>query len=426
MKWTNKGHETSRPLVSIVIPVYNGGNYLREAIDSALAQTYDNCEVLVVNDGSTDETEEICLGYGNRIRYFYKKNGGVASAVNLGIKNMHGEYFSWLSHDDYYYPQKIEKQIEALRYSADKTAIVHGNFDTLDMDSGALTHCDYLLIYSEEQITNSVFGVIFPSIHGSTVLVHKSHFERVGLYDENDKTTQDSIWLFHAMRGRRSVFVKDSLIVSRKHKEQGQKTIKSHKDDYNRMMIYFDEQLSDEEKAELCETVSRYWWMHYMFLYCVDRVDACIKYEYEKLKEYLKTSVEVNQQDMILELLLKKTANRLALFGAGERGLSMFNIMRLYNIYPDFFIDNNPAKVGTKICGVQIISFDEYLIQKDEFTVIVTIVESSDVISQLNAAGARNVVTWREAYSVFNRFTPDLQAIPSPNQRKYFLGGKNT
>lgn len=102
-----------QPLVSIVIPVYNGSNYLSEAIDSALSQTYENVEIIVVNDGSPDngKTEEIAFSYGDKIRYFKKENGGSSSALNFGIKQMHGEWFSWLSHDDLYYPEKIEKQI---------------------------------------------------------------------------------------------------------------------------------------------------------------------------------------------------------------------------------------------------------------------------------------------------------------------------
>ena len=85
------------PKVSIVIPVYNGSNYLREAIDSALAQTYKNIEVIVINDGSNDrgKTDKICKSYGNKIRYFKKENGGVSSALNMGIEKMEGEYFSW-------------------------------------------------------------------------------------------------------------------------------------------------------------------------------------------------------------------------------------------------------------------------------------------------------------------------------------------
>ena len=73
------------PMVSIVIPVYNGANFLREAIDSALSQSYKNIEIIVINDGSDDanETDKIARSYGDTIQYFHKKNGGVASALNL-------------------------------------------------------------------------------------------------------------------------------------------------------------------------------------------------------------------------------------------------------------------------------------------------------------------------------------------------------
>lgn len=82
------GDSKFNPKVSIVIPVYNGSNYVRDAIDSALAQTYGNVEVIVVNDGSDDDgkTDEICRSYGKKIRYFKKKNGGVATALNKGIE----------------------------------------------------------------------------------------------------------------------------------------------------------------------------------------------------------------------------------------------------------------------------------------------------------------------------------------------------
>jgi glycosyltransferase involved in cell wall biosynthesis len=85
----------AEPLVSIIIPVFNGSLFMKEAIDSALNQTYANCEVIVVNDGSTDEgkTAHIARTYGTRIRYFEKPNGGCGSALNVGIANMRGAYF---------------------------------------------------------------------------------------------------------------------------------------------------------------------------------------------------------------------------------------------------------------------------------------------------------------------------------------------
>jgi glycosyltransferase involved in cell wall biosynthesis len=100
-------------LVSVVIPVYKAEPYLRDCVDSVLAQTYPNLEILVINDGSRDEgaSEKIALSYGDRITYFHKENGGVSTALNFALEKMHGEWFSWLSHDDLYYPEKIEKQV---------------------------------------------------------------------------------------------------------------------------------------------------------------------------------------------------------------------------------------------------------------------------------------------------------------------------
>src|SRR6185312_14318520 len=126
----------SAALVSIIIPVYNGAQYLSEAIDSALAQSYQNIEVLVVNDGSTDAgaTEAVAKSFGHSIRYFYKPNGHVASALNFGVGQMRGQYFSWLSHDDRYVPSKIEVQMHAISELGPNVA-VYGDFEILEQET---------------------------------------------------------------------------------------------------------------------------------------------------------------------------------------------------------------------------------------------------------------------------------------------------
>src|SRR5574344_1452707 len=99
-------------LVSIIIPVYNGSNYLKEAVESALEQTYKNIEIIIVNDGSNDNgitskiAQSYVKNYPKTVKYFEKENGGVSTALNLAIKQMKGSYFSWLSHDDIYLPNK--------------------------------------------------------------------------------------------------------------------------------------------------------------------------------------------------------------------------------------------------------------------------------------------------------------------------------
>ena len=211
------------PRISIVIPVYNGANYLRDALDSALGQTYGNFEVLVVNDGSTDgdETEKIAKSYGSRIRYFYKENGGVASALNFGIKEMAGEYFSWLSHDDVYYPTKLERQVEILR-TLQKDVVLYGDFELMDGRSRALGMCRL-----ERKITeNPLRAILGTSIHGCSTLVPKAAFERVGLFNERLRTVQDNdMWVRVYLTGIDFVHIPEVLIKSRVHPEQGQLTL---------------------------------------------------------------------------------------------------------------------------------------------------------------------------------------------------------
>ena len=101
-------------LATVLIGVYQGEKYLAEAIESALAQSYAPLEFIVVNDGSTDGTAEVAARYSDKIRIFEQPNGGLASALNRGISEARGEYYSILDADDIWQQEKIEKQISAL------------------------------------------------------------------------------------------------------------------------------------------------------------------------------------------------------------------------------------------------------------------------------------------------------------------------
>ena len=238
-----------QPKVSIIIPVYNGSNYLQEAIDSALAQTYPNCEILVINDGSCDEgkTEAIALSYGDRIRYFKKENGGVASALNMGIRLMKGEYFSWLSHDDVYYPNKVKREVQAILASGDPMKLVQCEYDFYDEATGTYTPTDFSKTYTIGQLTNSVFSVLQLQIHACCALIHKSHFDRVGMFDEGLRTVQDIEMWFRLFRGQKSLFVPERLYKVREHAEAGNHTIPSYYPETCRLYENLIGQLSDQE-----------------------------------------------------------------------------------------------------------------------------------------------------------------------------------
>ena len=210
------------PLVSIVIPVYNGANYLREAIDSALAQTYSNIEIIVVNDGSNDggATRKIAKSYGDKIRYFEKTNGGVSTALNMGIKNMYGEYFSWLSHDDLYYPDKIQAQIDALRQAGDMSKIVYSNWSRKEMPKGTVTEYNGAQMYRQNFLETGAFTTIFGLVSGCSLLIPKIYFDAYGGFDETFRCVQDYKKWFELFRGKRLIYIRKSLIISRSHPQQ--------------------------------------------------------------------------------------------------------------------------------------------------------------------------------------------------------------
>ena len=203
------------------MPVFNGSNYLKEAIESALNQTYKNIEILVINDGSSDNgaTENIAKSFGNRIRYFYKNNGGVSSALNLGIKEMRGDYFSWLSHDDMYVSTKIEKEVEHI--IDNKTIIMCG---TSFCDSSSKPIKRKTKKWKNGMFSNYyVFSEIFKGrpVSGCSLLIPKEAFEVSGLFDEKYRYMQDMDMWYRMLINGYSFFVFDeALSITRLHNEQ--------------------------------------------------------------------------------------------------------------------------------------------------------------------------------------------------------------
>lgn len=249
-----------QPMVSIVIPVYNGSNYVKEAIDSALSQTYLNYEIIVINDGSNDngKTREIALSYGNKIRYYEKENGGVSSALNLALSKMKGKYFSWLSHDDKYLPQKLEKQINYLRENGleDKNVILYSDYNLIDRKSKLVSNCikdTYMLNKKPE------YALLRGAVNGITMLIPKKAFEECGNFDESLVAVQDyEVW--HKMfKSYKPIHLPFILAETRYHEKQVSNTSPKVISEGNPFWIMMIESVSKSRKIKLEGSVYNYY-----------------------------------------------------------------------------------------------------------------------------------------------------------------------
>jgi len=185
----------SSPLVSVVIPTYNRADEVCSAIDNALSQTYRNIELIVVDDGSTDDTQAKLKAYGDRIRVVTQQNQGPAVARNRGAAIACGEFIAFQDSDDLWNPTKIERQVALLQKLGGKAVCCLCNVETPDSRNGKPTSFDDSLVHPqhEEGIWINVLEVLATRfiLFCQAVAVRRDVFERVGGFREDIKYDED-------------------------------------------------------------------------------------------------------------------------------------------------------------------------------------------------------------------------------------------
>jgi glycosyltransferase involved in cell wall biosynthesis len=179
-----------QPLVSVIIPTYNREQYLRKALDSVLAQTYQRFEIIVVDDGSTDNTRTMLSAYKESVRYVYQENQGISKARNTGIRNSHGDCIAFLDSDDYWLPEKTELQV-ALLQKHPEYGMVASRCSSVRLDGS----------FREKNrpgtsgwVLENLFQANF--IRTSAAIIRKECFHEVGLFDEELKECEEyDLWL---------------------------------------------------------------------------------------------------------------------------------------------------------------------------------------------------------------------------------------
>jgi glycosyltransferase involved in cell wall biosynthesis len=182
----------STELVTVVVATYNYGRFVTEAIDSVLAQTYRDVEIVVVDDGSTDDTQARLIAYSGHIRYLYQANQNVAAARNTGIRAARGSLIAFLDADDLWHPQKLELQVRYLTQ--------HPEVGLVAVDRLGEGAAQWPVLNGRAHARPRPMSldelIIKPYFAPSGVLARKECFNRVGYFDTSLRNAEDyDMWI---------------------------------------------------------------------------------------------------------------------------------------------------------------------------------------------------------------------------------------
>ena len=208
---------SSKPLVSVIIPTYNRGWILTEAIDSVLAQDYKDFELIVVDDGSTDNTREILDSYGRDIIVLRQANQGVSAARNRGLAEARGRLVAFLDSDDIWLPRKLLRQVDFFNSTPD--AVINQSGQEIWIRNGIGANPNKLHPKPSGMIFEPSLGLCLVS--PSAVMIQKPLFDVVGAFDENLPACEDyDLWL--RISCRYPVYLIDTPLILKRggHEDQ--------------------------------------------------------------------------------------------------------------------------------------------------------------------------------------------------------------
>lgn len=228
------------PLVSCIVPVYNGERFLAETLDSILAQTYQPLEIIFVDDGSTDDTRAIVEGYGDRVRYLPQEHRGIAATCNIGLRAAHGDFISFHDADDLWLPDKTEKQLALLntRPQVGGCVCMVQNFWTEEM------HADQVAM------RNHRHAQPLPGYVLHALLARRETFQEIGYFDESYNHASKTAWFLEAeLRGIQIEMLPEVLALRRIHGgNYSQKNASESQQEYLRVMKQYRDRVRAKQK----------------------------------------------------------------------------------------------------------------------------------------------------------------------------------
>jgi len=199
----------SGSMISVIIPTYNSKKYIGEAISSVLRQTCTDYEIIVVDDGSTDNTKDIIDTNFPQVRYYYISHHGVSRARNYGIQRARGEFIAFLDADDLWLPEKLERQIDVFNADQELGFVFteHRVFDTNGIREATFSKKERLM---KGDIIKNIF--FYSHVALPTVMVRRQVFQEIGCFEESMKAAEDdNLWMRIALKFR--IHLLDEVLV---------------------------------------------------------------------------------------------------------------------------------------------------------------------------------------------------------------------
>ena len=190
----------NKPLISVIIPVFNGERFIAEAIQSVLNQNYEPLEIIVIDDGSTDGTADLVKSIEGNIRYFYKQNGGTAAARNMGLSLAKSGQIAFIDADDVWVDNKLSLQMEQFNQFPETEVVIGFLLPVRTVNQASI---------DAMQETNNK-GALVLSL--GSILVKKSVFDKIGVFDEELTLSEDTDWFFRVREADIKVRINKEIV----------------------------------------------------------------------------------------------------------------------------------------------------------------------------------------------------------------------
>ena len=220
---TDRQQMSAIPRVSVIIPSFNRAHCIAASVESVLAQSFQDFELIVVDDGSTDETQQVLARFGDRIRVIRQDNGGVSAARNAGMRVARGSWIAFQDSDDTWRPEKLQTQIECLeRYQAQRCftrSVTDGGETLKDIDDIAST-CVETGVYRIDR-SAAIDSVCISPLHPylQTAVIARQLLETVGNFDTSLCAAEDTLLIFNLAFSAGFLYVDRPLVVIRRGSE---------------------------------------------------------------------------------------------------------------------------------------------------------------------------------------------------------------